>query len=161
MNWYAIYTKPKCEDSTTLHLRNAGIAVINPKIKIKKYLRGKYVQVVEPLFKNYIFASFDNERHNQMIRFTRGVKYIVGKENPIVVPDEIIRALNDYMGEDSIVIPRPELLSRGDRVLIKEGPFANFYGIFEREIPGRDRIVILLEALGSRLEIEDVSVRKA
>jgi len=28
-------------------------------------------------------------------------------------------------------------------------------------VPGRDRIVILLEALGSRLEIEDVSVRKA
>jgi len=140
---------------------NAGIGVINPKIRIKKYLRSKYVQVIEPLFKNYIFASFDNETHNQMVRFTRGVKYIVGKENPIVVPDEIIRALNEYMGEDSVIIPRPERLSKGDRVLIKEGPFANFYGIFEREVPGKDRIVLLLEALGSRLEIEDVSVTKA
>ena len=161
MNWYAIYTKPKCEDSTTRHLRNAGIPVINPKIKIKKYLRSKYVQVIEPLFKNYIFAFFENEKHNQMIRFTRGVKYIVGKENPVVVPDEIIQALNEFMGEDNIIIPRAERLSKGDRVLIKEGPFANFYGIFEREISGKDRIVILLEALGSRLEIEDVSVRKA
>jgi transcription antitermination factor NusG len=65
------------------------------------------------------------------------------------------------MGEDSIITPAPERLSKGDRVLIKEGPFADFYGIFEREVPGKDRIVILLEALGSRLEIEDVSVRKA
>jgi len=161
MNWYAIYTKPKCEDSTALHLKNAGIEVLTPKIRIKKYLRGKYVHAIEPLFKNYIFASFDHERHTQVIRFTRGVKYIVGKENPVVVPVEIIRAISEHMGEDSIITPVPDPLSKGDRVLVKEGPFANFYGIFEREIPGRDRIVILLEALGSRLEIEDVSVRKA
>ena len=161
MHWYAIYTKPKCEDSVARHLSNAGISVINPKIRIKKYLRSRYVQVVEPLFKNYLFASFDNETHNQMVRFTRGVKYIVGRDNPVVVPDEIIRAIREYMGEDSIITPALERLSKGDRVLIKEGPFANFFGIFEREIPGRDRIVILLEALGSRLEIEDVSVRKA
>ena len=161
MNWYAIYIKPSCEDATALHLRNAGIEVLNPKIRIKKYLRGKYLTVIEPLFKNYLFACFDNERHNQMIRFTRGVKYIVGKENPVVVPVEIIRAISEHMGEDSIITPVPEPLSKGDRVMIKEGPFANFYGIFEREIPGRDRIVILIEALGSRLEIEDVSVRKA
>lgn len=161
MNWYAIYTKPTCEESTSLHLRNAGIEVLNPKIRTKKFLRGKYLRVVEPLFKNYIFAMFDNNTHNQMIRFTRGVKYIVGKDNPIVVPVEIIQAINTHMGEDSIITPVLDPLSRGDRVLIKEGPFANFYGIFEREVPGRDRIVILLEALGSRLEIEDVSVRKA
>lgn len=161
MNWYAIYTKPKCEDSTALHLRNAGIEVLNPKIRIKKYLRGKYLQVIEPLFTNYIFARFDNNTHNQMIRYTRGVKYIVGKECPVVIPVEIIEAINEHMGEDSIITPSRESLSRGDRVLIKEGPFANFYGIFEREVPGRERIVILLEALGSRLEIEDISVRKA
>jgi transcriptional antiterminator RfaH len=161
MNWYAIYTKPKCEDSVAHHLTNAGIAVINPKIRIKKYLRNRYLQVIEPLFKNYLFASFDNETHNQMVRFTRGVKYIVGKDSPVVVPDEIIRAISDHMGEDSIITPSPERLSKGDRVLVKEGPFADFYGIFERDVPGKDRIVILLEALGSRLEIEDVSVRKA
>lgn len=161
MNWYAIYTKPTCEVSAARHLQNAGIEVLNPKIRIKKYLRGKYVPVVEPLFKNYLFAMFDNTTHNQMIRFTRGVKYIVGKESPVVVPAEIIQAINEHLGEDSIITPVLDPLSRGDRVLIKEGPFANFYGIFEREVPGRDRIVILLEALGSRLEIEDVSVRKA
>jgi transcriptional antiterminator RfaH len=161
MNWYAIYTKPKCEESAARHLQNAGIEVLSPKIRIKKYLRGKYVPVVESLFKNYLFALFDNNTHNQMIRFTRGVKYIVGKENPMVVPVEIIRAISEHMGEDSIITPAADPLSKGDRVLIKEGPFANFYGIFQREVPGKDRIVILLEALGSRLEIEDVSVRKA
>jgi hypothetical protein len=45
--------------------------------------------------------------------------------------------------------------------VIREGPFASFYGIFQHPVPGRDRVVILLEALNSRLEVEDVSVRKA
>ena len=50
MNWYVIYTKPKCEDSTALQLRNAGIETLNPKIRTKKYIRGKYITVIEPLF---------------------------------------------------------------------------------------------------------------
>lgn len=160
MNWYAIYTKPQCEDSVCLMLRNAGLEVLNPKIRIKKYNRGRYEHVVEALFKSYIFAWFDNDTHNHMIRYTRGVKYIVGKDHPIIVPQEIIEALREQM-EDDIVTPKPENLSKGDRVVIREGPFASFYGIFQHPVPGRDRVVILLEALNSRLEVEDVSIRKA
>jgi len=160
MNWYAIYTKPQCEDSVSLMLRNAGIEVLNPKIRIKKYIRGKYEQVVESLFKSYIFACFFSDTHQHMIRYTRGVKYIVGKDLPIVVPQEIIDALRELM-EGDIITPKPENLSKGDRVVIREGPFASFYGIFQHPVPGRDRVVILLEALNSRLEVEDVSVRKA
>jgi transcriptional antiterminator RfaH len=160
MNWYAIYIKPKCEDSTALQLKNAGIEVLNPKIRIKKYIRGKYIAVIEPLFPSYIFTCFDPERHGHMIKYTRGVRFIVGKQNPLVVPQEIIDTILERM-EGDIVIPAPERLESGDRVLIKEGPFANFYGIFERVVPGRERAMILLEALHCKLEIESISLRKA
>lgn len=160
MNWYAIYTKPQCEDSVSLMLRNAGLEVLSPRIRIKKYNRGKYDQVIEPLFKSYIFACFDSDSHHHMIRYTRGVKYIVGKDHPIVVPQEIIDILREQM-EGDIITPKPENLSKGDRVVIREGPFASFYGIFQHPLPGRDRVVVLLEALNSRLEVEDVSIRKA
>jgi transcriptional antiterminator RfaH len=161
MTWYAIYTKPRSEESTAARLRNAGIEILNPKIRVRKYLKGKYSYVIESLFKSYIFACFDNARFNHMIRYTRGVKYIVGKENPISVPQEIIDAIQERMDDKSIITPKPESLSKGDRVVVQEGPFATFFGIFEREVPGKDRVIILLEALGSRLEIEDLSVRKA
>jgi transcription antitermination factor NusG len=95
-----------------------------------------------------------------MIKYTRGVKFIVGKQNPLVVPQEIIDTIQERM-EGDIVIPAPERLESGDRVLIKEGPFASFYGIFERVVPGRERAMILLEALHCKLEIESVSLRKA
>lgn len=158
-SWYAVYTKPQCEEAVSLMLRNAGLEVLSPRIRIKKYNRGKYEHVVESLFKSYIFACFDNDTHHHMIRYTRGVKYIVGKEHPIVVPQEIIDVLREQM-EGDIITPKAENLAKGDRVVIREGPFASFYGIFQHSVPGRDRVVILLEALNSRLEVEDVSVKK-
>jgi transcriptional antiterminator RfaH len=159
MNWYVIYTKPKCEDSTALQFRNAGVETLNPKIRLRKYFRGKYTSVIEPLFPSYLFARFDPERHGHMIRYTRGVRYIVGKQNPMVVPQVIIDAILERM-EGDIITPVAEKLESGDRVFIKEGPFANFYGIFEREVPGRERAMILLETLHCKLEIESVSIRK-
>lgn len=160
MNWYVIYTKPKCEDSTALQLRNAGIVILNPKIRTKKYIRGKYITVIEPLFPSYIFACFDSGKQGHMIKYTRGVKFIVGKQNPLTVPQEIIEAIQERMQGD-IVTPVPDKLEKGDRVIIKEGPFVSFYGIFERDIPGRERAMILLEALHSKVEIESLSIRKA
>ena len=158
--WYAIYTKPKCENSTALQLNNAGIETLNPKIKVKKYIRRKYTHIIEQLFPCYIFAFFDREKQGHMIKYTRGVKYIVGKENPLVVHPEIIDSIRERM-EGDIVVPAPENFKNGDRVLIKDGPFKDFYGIFERAISGKERSMILLEVLQCKLDIEIGSIRKA
>lgn len=158
--WYAIYTKPKCETSTELQLNTAGIETLNPKIKINKYIRGKYTHVIEQLFPCYIFAFFDREKHSHMIKYTRGVKYIVGKENPLAVHIEIIEAIRERM-EGDIIVSSPEKFREGDRVLIKDGPFKDFYGIFERTIPGKERAMLLLEVLHCKLDVETCSIRKA
>jgi len=160
MNWFAIYTKPKAEDSTTQLLNNAGIETLTPKIKTRKYLRKKYTEVIEQLFPCYIFAFFDIERHGHMIKYTRGVRYIVGKEHPLIVHQEIIDAIRERM-EGGIVKQVTERFRRGEKVLIKEGPFKDFYGIFERDVSGRERALILLGALHGKLEIETISIKKA
>jgi len=160
MNWYAIYTKPRSEDSTAHLLNNAGIETLSPKIRTVKYVRRKYIDVIEQLFPSYIFAFFDLEKHTHMIKYTRGLRYIVGKENPIAVPIEIINAILERM-EGDIVIPIPEKFSKGDKIMIKEGPFKNFYGIFEKNISGRARAMILLETLYFKVNIETRSIKKA
>lgn len=160
MNWYAIYTKPKCEESTARLLNNAGIETLSPRIRVLKRVRGKYADVTEQLFPSYIFGCFDNEKHGHMIRYTRGVKYVVGKGNPLAVPPEIVQAIRERM-QDGIVIPVPEDIRKGDRVLIKEGPFKDFYGIFQRDMSGKERAMILLETLTCTLQIGSRSIRKA
>lgn len=160
MNWYAVYTKPKYEDPTAHLLRNAGIEVLSPRIRIVKYVRKKYSENIEPLFPCYIFARFDKDMHSHMIRYTRGVRYVIGKETPIIVPSEIIDAIMQRM-EGDFIRQIPEDIEIGDRIMIQEGPFQNFYGIFERNLPGRKRVTILLEALWCKVEIEHRSIKKA
>jgi len=160
MNWYAIYTKPGSENSTAQLLDNAGVKTLAPKMLTTKYFRGKYIRVAEQLFPSYIFAFFDPDTDIRLIRYTRGVKYIVGKDSPLAVHPEIISAITDRM-EGDIVKPFSENFTKGDRVLIREGPFKNFYGIFEKNIPGRERAMILLEALHCKMNIESTIIKKA
>ena len=152
--WYAIYTKQAQEDVVTLRLRNIGMDVLNPKLKTRKFKRDKLAEVIEPLFPCYIFADFDKEKYAHLITYTRGVRYIVGKKEPIRIYDEVIEAIRCNMEEGDLVSIKPQPLEKGDRVLIKEGPFRNFYGIFEREIKGPERVMILLETIHCRVELD-------
>ncbi|NCO67733.1 MAG: hypothetical protein COY75_00425 [Nitrospirae bacterium CG_4_10_14_0_8_um_filter_41_23] len=158
--WYAIYTKPGKEDSIAYRLEGIGIEVMNPKIKFKKYRRNKLIEVIEPLFPSYLFASFEKEKYSHLITYTRGVRYIVGKGNPIVVYDEIINTIKEGMGDDNIVVIKPRRFEKGDRILIKDGPFRDFYGIFEKETRGTERVMILLEMIHYRLELDSCFLTK-
>lgn len=159
-NWYVVYTKPRAEAPTSTLLKNAGIETLNPKIAVKKYKRNRYVSVTEQLFPSYIFTFFDLKTHGHMIKYTRGVRYIVGKESPIPVAPEIIAAIRERM-DGEVVKPLPATFEKGERVLIKEGPFKDFYGIFERNIPGKERVMILLEVLHCKLDIDNCLLNKA
>ena len=152
--WYAIYTKAGKEDSVTFLLRNAGIDVLNAKLKSSRFRQNRLVELIEPLFPCYIFADFEKEKYAHMITYTRGTRYIVGKQNPIIVSNEIITAIKDNLEQEDIIIMRPSRFCRGDRVLIKDGPFKNFIGLFEREIRGPERVMLLLDAIHCRVEID-------
>ncbi|MBI5408608.1 MAG: hypothetical protein HZA14_04515 [Nitrospirae bacterium] len=160
MNWYVLYTKPGCEDSAARLINNIGIETFSPKIKTTRYRRGGFNDIIEPLFPSYIFAFFDAERQSRALKYTRGVRYIIGKENPSRVFPEIIDAIKERMNGD-IVTPVRDNFSNGDNVLITCGPFKDFHGIFERYIPGKERAMVLLEALQCRLNICDGSIKKA
>jgi transcriptional antiterminator RfaH len=160
MSWHAIYTKPGKEDSVTFRLQGVGIDVLNPKLKSKRYKRNKFIEVIEPLFPCYLFASFEKEKYSHLITYTRGVRYIVGKSNPIIVHDEIIATIKEGMEDGNIVVIKPGRFQKGDKVLIKEGPFKDFYGIFERETKGTERVVILLEMIHYRLELDSYFLTK-
>jgi transcriptional antiterminator RfaH len=159
--WYAIYTKPNKEDSITVRLQDIGIEILNPKIKSKKFKSSRLIEVIEPLFPCYLFANFEKNKYFHLIKYTRGVRYIVGKNNPLSVHEEIIRSIKERMVHGNIIIPKPQHFERGDRVMIKDGPFRDFYGIFEREIRGSERVMILLEALYCRIELDSSLLNKA
>ena len=151
--WYAIYTKAGKEDSVTALLQNAGIEVLNAKLRSKKFRHGKLAEVTEPLFPCYIFADFEKEIYAHMITYTRGVRYIVGKHSPIAC-DDVVSTIKFNLQPDNILIVKPPKLYEGNKVIIKDGPFKNFVGLFQREIRGPERVMILIETIHCRLEID-------
>jgi transcriptional antiterminator RfaH len=152
--WHAIYTKTKKEDSVAFRLQNIGVEVLNPRLKSRKFKNNRRIEVTEPLFPCYFFARFDTDKYSHLIKYTRGVRYVVGRNNPLSVPADVIQAIKENMDENNIVIVKPWRLSRGDKVLIRDGPFRDFHGIFEKEIKGPERVTILLEAMNCRLVLD-------
>jgi len=151
--WYAIYTKAGREDSVTALLENAGIEVLNTKLRSRKFRHARLAEVTEPLFPCYIFADFEREKHAHMITYTRGVKYIVGKHSPIVC-DDVVGTIKDNLQPGNIIVVNPPKFCEGNKVIIKDGPFRNLVGLFQREIRGPERVMILLETIQCRLEID-------
>lgn len=161
MNWYVIYTKPRSEDLVTKRLKDVGINILNPKIILRKFRAGRVVETVEPLFPCYIFAEFDLTRFASMLKYTRGVKYILYKDFPVAVSLDIINALRSRMGEDGCIQLEPRRWKSGDRVFISRGPLNGFYAVFERELNRKNRVMLLLEALNARVEVDSCMIESA
>jgi len=160
-SWYAVYTKAKKEDGVAQLLSNAGMEVFSPRLKFKKLYRGKRIEIIEPLFPCYIFARFDYPHDYRLVRYTRGVRRVVGTREPLPVDDWIISMIKARL-VDGVAELKPPEFKRGDRVEITDGPFQGLMGIFEREIPGKQRALLLLDTImQARVEVDKGDIIKA
>jgi transcriptional antiterminator RfaH len=162
MNWYAIYTKPRSEEVVSEKLMRAGIEVYNPKLRIRKYIRNHYSEVIEPLFPCYIFGRFEPQKYQWMINYTRGVKKIVGdRAYPWLVAEDIIDFIRSHERDGFIKVSCEEI-KEGENVKITEGPFAGLTGIFKKIVKGTERVMLLLNAIEyqARVIVERASIMR-
>lgn len=159
-HWYCIYTKQKKEDQICKRLMDIPeIEIFNPKLKRTKYMRGRLREVVEELFPSYIFSRFNPVKYYHMIKYTGGVKRIIGdgSGNPYIVDNRIIELIKSKAKNGFILIePSSFNVGTGEKVIIKEGPLKGFMGIFLKELNARDRVLVLLNVMTyqARVEIE-------
>lgn len=159
--WYLVKTKAQNESKVFTRLDEAGFESIYPRIRKKSRRRDR--PEIRPLFPTYLFVRFALEQL-RTIRYTRGVARVIsfGPE-PQEVGEDIIAAVRERMDEEGIVtlIKRPVDWKPGDRIRIGEGPFAGLEAIFLEEIPDRERVVLLLDAVSSfRVTIDKESIER-
>ncbi len=148
--WYLIRTKPRKETVAEENLHRQGWEIYLPRIQQRRRRRGRWSEVIEPLFPCYLFVrlhfGFDNI---SPIRYTTGVQNFVRfSEKPAVVPDEIIESLRRTEDCNKGLRYLNNLpFKPGDNVLIDTGPLAGLQAIFLAE-KGQDRVVILFDMLG-------------
>lgn len=150
--WYVVYTKAKQEERASQNLATLGVETLCAKLKTcrRNEFTGTPAYITEPLFPLYILAKFNAREQLSKILFTRGVHSVVCFGNrPACVSEEIIDLIRARIDQNGLVKDCNDL-KPGDRAVINEGPLRNLMEIFEREIKGSERSMLLLMAIGSQ-----------
>ena len=155
-DWYVINTKPKKESQVEKLFTEGGFTVYNPKYKQDNKIL--------PFFMGYAFIKFEFPGQYQMVKYTRGVKKIIGnQEVPILVKDEVIQRIRSREKDGLVELEKfgkvPEV---GDEIEVAEGPLKGLKGIFKGETKASDRVLILLNYVTyqGRMVVEKKKLRK-
>ncbi len=159
-NWYLVYTKPRSEDRVAQRFTDAAIEVLNPKLKERRYVRGRLQDVISPLFPCYIFVRFDFQGEYRIVKYTRGVRRIVGTDYaPTVLPQEMIDSIRCRM-DGGLVKIIPSRFKTGEEVRIKYGPLEGLDAVFEKELKGIERVSILLKTINAHVIVDSASLAR-
>ena len=153
--WYAMHTKTQYERRAAELLQQNEILTFLPEIPV---IRERASNEQQPLFPGYIFVRLDlQERSSSDWRWVTGVRYLVGYgETPVPLPEQVIAMLASQvaeMQENPLAIPAELRLQRGDKVRIKEGPFAGLVGILNSRYTPEKRVEILLQAMQGAMRV--------
>lgn len=152
--WYVIQTKPKKEEEAFRNLSMLGIECLLPKTLDYKICHGHSIFVEKPFFPSYLFAKLALSRHYYKVKWTKGVARFVGHSNrPIPVTQEIIEIIRNRMDEQGLVKIISELKT-GDQIRIKSGPLKGLTGVFERNVPAKKRVRVLLHLVSYQASIQ-------
>ncbi len=137
-NWFVINTKPKKEFQVEKLFTEGGIKIYNPKYR--------HENKIKTFFPGYGFIYFDFPAQYQLVRYTRGVKRVIGNRgSPTPIPEEVIREIKSREIDGLIELYKygkePEV---GDEIEVMEGPLKGLRGIFKKELTAKERVLILL-----------------
>ena len=158
LQWYLVRTKPRDEERVIRYLRFAEYPYLFPTYWKTSFAGRKREK--KPLFPGYLFVSLILKEAYHNIRYTRGVSgFVRFGSMPVSVPREIVENLKEKMREDGSVSMHSNPLPKGTPVMIMEGPFKGFEGVFEESLNDGQRVAILLKGLNSaRVEVDRTSV---
>jgi transcriptional antiterminator RfaH len=156
LRWFVLNTKPKKESQVERLFQQGGFEVYNPK-----YLDAGRVH---PFFPGYAFVRFEHPAQYKMVKYTRGVKTIVGNDaGPVPIEDAALDGIRSREVDGYIEFSKygvaPEV---GDEIEVAGGPLKGLRGVFKKELSGQDRVLILLNYVSyqGQLLIEREKLKK-
>lgn len=156
-SWYVLRSKPQKESVLSRYARSTGNEVFYPTIPVKRV--NPRARKVRPFFPGYMFVRTDltarGESSFQWMPYSQGLVEFGGE--PARVADQVIRTIQKRVAgiwdKGGLI---SDGLKKGDRVVVREGVFEGYKGIFDARLPGSERVRILLEMLSHRLVEVDV-----
>jgi transcriptional antiterminator RfaH len=155
-SWLAVQTQPHrfgSETRAVLNLERQGFEAFCPRYRMSVWPADR---ADRPLFPRYVFARVDLDAEEwRPILGTLGVQDLVwAGDRPGVVPDSVLAEIKArcLVHRRGIIIIRPPTIPAGAPVVVTDGPFASFNGIFECE-DDQQRVWVLLSLFGRECRI--------
>ena len=153
MIWYLVKSQPRRESVAVMRLTQLGIETFCPYRKKVKRGHGNHKTERSPLFPGYLFSKFNRDTQCRLVTYAQGVSKVVTFGGiPAVVDEEIIESIKGRMQNGFVVFEAP-LFRSGDAVRIQGGPLAGFQAVFDKEMPGTERVVILLKNVSCQARV--------
>jgi transcriptional antiterminator RfaH len=152
--WFCLRSQPRHEHIAARQLAQMeDIEVFNPRIKFARRTKHGVIWMIESLFPNYLFAKFDWKTSLNRVHYAPGVGGIVhfGNKWP-TVPDSVIADLRAGLGPDEVHLIQD--IAPGDTVQISGGTFDNLKVVVTQLVPGKDRVLVLMDFLGRQTTVE-------
>lgn len=161
--WYVIQSHPNKEQMLYRQLELMDIEIFFPRIRVKPV--NPRSRKIRPYFPGYIFIHTNSETIDssalKWMPHSKGIVSFGGEAS--IVPDSLILALKQKMGNLNEIMEQREEISSGTPVSIEYGPFEGYEGIFDTRLKGSDRVRILLKMLSDNyipVEIESSHIQK-
>jgi len=153
-SWYSLHTRSKFENVVFEGLEKKAFETFLPKIRVKSKRRDRKVMINAPLFPGYLFVktNLNPSEHLEILKIIGAVRLLGNREGPVFVPDENIESLRIITNLDVEVVTG-NLIRKGEKVIVVEGPFAGLTGIFLR-YKGKGRVVVNIDTLGQSAGVE-------
>ena len=152
--WFCVRTHVKHEHVAAQHLRQfERVEVFNPRIRFSRPTRLGAIEIVESLFPSYLFARFDWHTDLAKVSYAPGVTGVVhfGARWPSI-PDQDIAELRATIGPQEVHVVRG--LAPGDLVQVAGGALHGLEAVVTYIMPGRQRVMVLMDFLGRQTAVE-------
>lgn len=149
MNWYAIYTKSRCEKKVHTRLLQNGIESYCPITIVKKQWTDRVKKIKQPLFTSYLFVKITIDQQQQ-IRETAGVVnfvYWLGK--PAQIQAVEIEAIKNFIEKNEIIFVEKLTYTAGQFIDIEAGVFKGQKAIINKIF--KNKVELILPALQLKL----------
>ena len=149
IQWFAIQARTGGEAVAESNLRALPIETFLPLARrAVHHATRRPRMVLRPLFPGYLFGRFCAAASLRAVSYSSSVLRVVGgNERPWPVDDAIVADIRERIGPEGWVELGERPLCIGDAVRIVAGPLSGWSGVFDRELSGAQRVVILIETL--------------
>jgi transcription termination/antitermination protein NusG len=153
MDWFALWTRSRHEQTVREQLEQKGIDAFLPTIAKWSRWKDRKKKISWPLFPGYCFARFEPDDSLQVLKCSGVVSIVSFEGRPAAIPESELDSIRLLIDSELQFDPCP-MLREGMMVEVVHGPLKNVKGRLMRKDANRARLVLAVELIGQAVSVE-------